>query len=412
MNQSDFIKVLLVLSIPYIATSLINNGFPALLPFVREEFALSRAQVGYYSSSFFLSAAVMAVFTGSVVDRLGPKRGLLFGVACLGFMILMYGFSPSYPFLLVLALFAGLGFSIVTPSVNKGVMVETPPEKRAFSMGIMQSGIGVGGFAGASLLPLLGESLGWRLTIQGAGLVVLIIGFTVYKLYRENTDSNDYGDAEKEPESEPLSIKENMRFFLSSRQFLLTCLLGTVIAGSSMGAILSHFAVFLSEDLYLTPAAAGLGLGFFQIGGVVGRPVWGWFSDRFLRGDRAKTLSIIGVTGGLMFVISGFFGSLTAVPLLVYIFAFIFGFAAFGWGGVYFITIGEFAGENRTGGATGLSLLFIRTGVLAVPPLFGAVADLSGDYSFSWVLFGTVIILFSIVYYLQISRYKKQMNLL
>ena len=58
-----------------------------------------------------------------------------------------------------MAILAGLGLSIITPAVIKGVVIAVPPEKRAVSMGIVQSGYGFGSIAGASLLPLMGESL-------------------------------------------------------------------------------------------------------------------------------------------------------------------------------------------------------------------------------------------------------------
>ena len=405
MNQSDFIKVLLVLSIPYIATSLINNGFPALLPFVREEFALSRAQVGYYSSSFFLSAAVMAVFTGSVVDRLGPKRGLLFGVACLGFMILMYGFSPSYPFLLVLALFAGLGFSIITPSVNKGVIIETPPERRAVSMGVMQSGSGIGGLVGASLLPLIGESFGWRITILATGLFVLFIGLLTYKLYKEKSKSSDLESSGNNNSEESFSLKRNLSYFLTKKQFIFMCLIGTVLAGSSVGVIFSHLAVYISEDLHMSRAAAGLGLGIFNIGGMVGRPIWGWLSDYILKGDRRSTLLLLGLTSGIMFMLPGLMGGNPNTGFaLVYIFSFFLGFAAFGWPGVFFVTIGEYAGEERTGAATGIALLFGRVGILTAPPIFGLIADTWESYSYSWLIFGAVIIVVSFLYFISTKK--------
>ena len=78
-KNPNLMKILIVLFLPYVALSLGQNGFLGLLPFVREEFALTRVQVGYYSTSFFISAALLAVFTGSIVDSLGPKKSMLLG---------------------------------------------------------------------------------------------------------------------------------------------------------------------------------------------------------------------------------------------------------------------------------------------------------------------------------------------
>lgn len=385
--------------------TLSHNGFLALLPFVREEFSLTRTQVGYYSTFFFLTSAMLAVFTGSVVDKIGPKKGIIFGVVSLGSMNILFGFSPSYMILLVLALFAGLGQSIITPSLNKGVMIETPPEKRAVSMGIMQSGIGIGGLAGASLLPLLGENFGWRMSVQFAGIFVVLIGIFVYKVYWESSRNESLeGEQESQKEEAP-SFKDNLFFLFTNKQILLTCLVGAVFAGASVGAVLSHFAVYLSEDLNMGRTAAGLGLGIFQIGGLVGRPAWGWISDRFLHGNRGKTIFLIGLVSGVMFMIFGLFLNRFQIDFIALIAViFILGFSAFGWAGVFFVAIGEYAGMVRTGAATGLALLATRIGILVAPPIFGLIADITGNYDYSWLLFGIIIMIVSFIYYLSFSK--------
>jgi len=96
----DLNKILFVLFIPYIALSTGQNGFLGLLPFVREEFALSRIQIGYYSISFFIGAALISVFTGIIVDKIGPKKGIFLGIGLLGTFLLIHGLSPTYDFLL------------------------------------------------------------------------------------------------------------------------------------------------------------------------------------------------------------------------------------------------------------------------------------------------------------------------
>jgi len=66
--------IVLILSIPYFSLDLTQMGFLALLPFVREEFVLTRTQVGLYSTCFFLGSTVIAIFTGALVDKLGGKK--------------------------------------------------------------------------------------------------------------------------------------------------------------------------------------------------------------------------------------------------------------------------------------------------------------------------------------------------
>jgi len=69
----------------------------------------------------------------------------------------------------------------------------------------------------------------------------------------------------------------------------------------------------------------------------------------------------------------------------VYLSSLILGFVSLGWMGLYFTTIIELASEKLAGIGTGLSLVFVRFGVLLSPPLFGLLADFNGSYQLSWL---------------------------
>ncbi len=397
-NRFDLLTTLIILSVPYLALSLNQHGFLALLPFIREEFVLNRTQVGLYSTFYFLSSALLAITTGIIVDSLGARKGVLLGIGFMGSIIFLYSLAPSYGVLLLLAFLAGLGWSIITPSVNKGVILAAPIEKRAVSMGIMQSGMGIGGLTGAILLPLLGESFGWRMAIQVSAVFALMMWFLVFLFYKEKSKDYRINDI-KDEQCNKRSIKNNFGYVLKSKPLLKACMLG-LIFGISTGSILSHYTVFLSEDLLLSRTAAGVGLGAFQVGGILGRPVWGLVSDKLFKQDRSKTLYVMGIIIGAMYLFFGVFISNFSINYVsILVISFCLGASAFGWTGVHFVAIGEFAGDQLVGIATGLSLLFVRTGMLIAPPIFGFIADLRGDYMLSWIFFGLVVSCASIVYH-------------
>jgi len=388
----SLIKILIVIFLPYVALSLGQNGFLGLLPFVREEFMLTRVQVGYYSTCFFISAAALAIFTGSIVDNLGPKKSMLLGIGCLGCVLILHGLSSSYGLLLFMAFVAGLGFSIITPSATKAVMIATPQEKRAFSMGITQTGFGLGGIVGASFLPILGESLGWRIAIQLAAVFILLTGPFVYKLYQEQGNIRSIINTPEEPAGGKRTFKKNLLSLFANKPLFRICVLG-IVFGISEGAMLTHFVVFLSEDLNMSRVAAGLGFGTLHLGGMIGLIGWGYFSDRLFRIDRRLSLFLIGLSAGVMYLFFGLFLYHSQVSqVFIFILSFLFGFLALGWSGVYLTSVGEVAGGKQAGIATGLALLFIRAGMLVAPPIFGLIADANGYYKDSWLIFGFVII--------------------
>lgn len=397
-NNLSLWKLLLIFSLPYLAASLIHNGFLALLPFIREAFELNRTQIGYYSTFTFISSATLAIFTGSVVDRLGPKKGVLIGVGCIGLASFFYGLVPSYNVLLFLALFAGLGFSIITPSLNKGLALAAPPEKRAVSMGIMQSGFGIGGIMGTGLIPILGVTLGWRVAIQVAAVFALIMGFLVFKLYREQKDP-----AAERPQADGetarLSFKNSLFSLFTNKPLLQICIFGIVL-GSASNAALAHFAVFISEDLQMSPTIAGLGLSIYLLGGITGKITWGWASDALFRGKRKLALFTIALIIGSMYIFFGLFINNPQIShILIFISSFFLGYTADGWQGVHLAAVGDTAGKEAAGIATGLALLFLRAGLLIAPPVIGFIADQRGSYASSWLFFGLFVIVASALLY-------------
>ncbi|MFP4201256.1 MAG: MFS transporter, partial [Clostridia bacterium] len=129
-------QFLLAVSLAVMA-GLYRDGFPALFPFMREEFGVSRAVLGMYVSVLYLISSVIAVLAGHVADRLGAKRALTWGTFALGTVILVHTWAPSFVMMLALAVLAGFGFSIISPGTNKVATNRFPPHRRGTPMSLV-----------------------------------------------------------------------------------------------------------------------------------------------------------------------------------------------------------------------------------------------------------------------------------
>ncbi len=386
---------LLLLSTAYFATSINMQGIQALMPFIQSDFQLSRTQAGLYSTFFFISATLAAVFSGKIVDNYGARRGMMIGVFSVGGMMFLHSFAPVYSVLLILGLICGFGFSIVTPSVNKAIIEGVHYSKRAISMGIMQSGGGIGGFAGASLLPVFAESFGWRRAIALSGITAVVVGFFIVGFL---------SDRSQKTEAKDISFFKKLKELLADKHLFLLCLLGFGF-GTAIGAIPAHFALYLTLDLGFSATLAGFSLGILQIGGIVGRPFWGIISDKFFKGERNPALKLLVIMISFMLFFFGLFvWRFSGSRLLIVLFSFLLGMSGMGWMGLYFTYIGETAGSDDAGVATGLALIFLRTGVIFSPPLFGLLADITDNYNLSWMVLGGIIILISFIYFYKVNR--------
>jgi len=386
-------QLLFLLSTGYMAAFVNIQGIQALMPFIRDEFAITRTQAGLYSTFMFLSATAIAVFSGSIVDKIGSKRGLVFGAVSIGILMIIQGISPVYSLLLILAFITGIGFSIITPSVNKAIMLEVPPRNRAVSMGLMHSGSGVGGFAGATLLPLLALRIGWRSALIISGISAILLGLLVARKYFPDKEGSSGASLTGD------SFKEEVFDLLQNRQLMLACMLGLTF-GLAVGAIPAHYTLFLTMDLFYSSALAGFALGIVQIGGIFGRTFWGWLSDRLLDGDRKNSFMLLMISIVILKLIYGFLGDALAASTTFMLFiSFLLGLSALGWSGLFFTVVSERARPDQTGIASGMSLIFLRTGVVLGPPIFGFLGDLVEHYFYSWLLLGALVFLSGMLYY-------------
>lgn len=146
---------------------------------------------------------------------------------------------------------------------------------------------------------------------------------------------------------------------------------------------------------------AGLGFAFCQFGSIFGRLFWGTVCDKFLNANRRKAFLILGSIFFLITIIFGLFlKTINPSIAILYFLAFLAGCSARGWDGLFFPSVTEIVKEEQVGMSVGFSLLFIRTGILLSPPIFGYIADIRGNYDFSWLLLGLMMFLTSFVQYI------------
>jgi len=395
-NQKH-LAALIIISTAYIAVFVNIQGFKAMLPLVQDEFLISRAQVGLYSSFYFFSTVIIAVFSGRIADYLGTKRGLILGVCIVALMMILHSVSPYFGLILILAFFTGIAFSLITPSVNKGVIELSEPSKRSSSMGLVHGGGGLGGFFGAVMLPYFGEMFGWRTALLFSSIFAVLIAFFIFRFYQPVVEKKEAEENEVNPEeNKTTTLKEDLKYLLKNRYLVSVFSMGAVF-GMGISSVTGHFPLYLARDLGTTASFAGLGLGIYHIGGITGQPFWGLVNERVFHGNRRKGLSLLGL---LVAFLIFFFGLVVSrfsfPPYAILIFSFLLGFCTLGIIAIYFTAVSELVSNKYTGVVTGLALIFPRTSTVITPPLFGLVADITGTYALSWVLLGAIVLILTL----------------
>ena len=151
-------------------------------------FGWTNTDFSYVTSFFTAFYAVITIFAGWIIDKIGTKLGLalslivwsIFGIAnaIAGATVAMHVFIRS--------LFA-VGEAGNFPASNKTVAEWFPKKERALAIGIFNSGSNIGAMISALLVPYclvtFGTSLGWKMSfiITGAvGFIWLIFWFWLY----------------------------------------------------------------------------------------------------------------------------------------------------------------------------------------------------------------------------------------
>jgi len=346
-----------------------------LAPLLLQDLHLSRAQVGLFLPAIYLGGVLMSLPAGWLTDRVGARITLAAGQCLTGVMIALAAWAGSLPLMLALLFLAGLGWAVVNPATGRAILDRFPARERGLAMGVKQTGLTLGGVAGALTLPALALVQGWRVALTVAAAASLVAGSTVLIWLRP-------GVAHRAAAGEDRPRLAEMGPFLAHRPFLvlLGCGLALSVAQSS---VLAYMALYARETLGMGVVAAGGLLALAQAGGTGGRLGWGIVSDRLFGGRRRPGIIINAGIGGTIYLV--FASGLPLPGPAAVMLAVVAGIGAFGWVGLYFALAAEVGGSRFAGLLTGVAGACAWSGVLVGPPLFGLLLQATGSYRWSWV---------------------------
>jgi MFS transporter, FSR family, fosmidomycin resistance protein len=162
-----------LLSSGHFATDFSNGALPALLPFLKDRFALSYTAVGAVILASQASSSLIQPLFGLWSDRRGAMWLLPAGVAVAGVGIALAADAPSYWLVLLLVLASGLGSAAYHPEGSKFAGFVSG-RKRASGM----AWFSIGGNLGFGLGPLVTTALVVAFGLRG-GLLLAIPGLVV-----------------------------------------------------------------------------------------------------------------------------------------------------------------------------------------------------------------------------------------
>jgi MFS family permease len=163
--------------------------FPLVTP-IRDELDLSYSQMGIILGVWQLVYIGAAIPVGTMIDRIGTRRSLLFGVLIIALSGFSRSIAPNFPVMLAAVALFGIGGPIISIGLPKLVAEWFTGKKRGLASGIYVTGSHAGNvvvlaITNSLIMPLTGS---WRVTLQVYAGMVLIIALLWFIFGRESED--------------------------------------------------------------------------------------------------------------------------------------------------------------------------------------------------------------------------------
>ncbi|MDZ7651228.1 MAG: MFS transporter [Burkholderiaceae bacterium] len=264
---------------------------PPLFPWLMPEFGLSFTQAGFLMTVFFIISGIGQALAGFVVDRIGARPVLLFGVSMLTVSALVLAAADSYAGLVMAAALAGTGNSIFHPAdftlLNR--RVSTGRLGHAFSVH------GLSGNLGWAAAPVFMAGIAAWSNWHVAALCAAAVGATVLGLLLLRRDS--LHDVEREVVMPGASASDaatqaagQLGFLRSSAVW--TCFVFFFLATSAFGILQSYAPSILGSVYGLSLALATAGLTAYLLGSAAGMVAGGFIAARRSDNDRVIALAL------------------------------------------------------------------------------------------------------------------------
>src|SRR5262249_10585251 len=180
--------------------------------------------------------------------------GLITGVASVAAGLV----GPFWAFLVV-AFVVGIGTGVQNPAGSAAVMRWFPPRRRAFAMGIRQTGVPVGGVLAATAWPWIATHWGWRMSYMLAGVMACFGTLLIAVSYWDPERESGHGMGTR-----------SMQDLMTDRRLWLLALTynGQIVAQYSVTV---YFVLFLHEALDVPIIAASGLLAVVSVTAIGGR---------------------------------------------------------------------------------------------------------------------------------------------
>jgi MFS family permease len=159
-----------------------RNVIFALFEPIKRELALSDSQLGWLGSAYILVFSVAALPFGVISDLRSRRAVIALGVSVWSAFTVFSGLVRSFGQLFICRAAVGIGEAAYGPAASSLVADYFPGRGRAVAMGVLASGVSLGGVLGIYLGGKLEAVYGWRVAFMAVGVPGFLCAVLVARL--------------------------------------------------------------------------------------------------------------------------------------------------------------------------------------------------------------------------------------
>jgi MFS family permease len=372
-------------------------SFSVIFPSLLAEFNWPRDTTAIMLSVHLLVYGFVAPVAGNLIDRIGPRKTMVFGTILLSLGLILSGWgSKPWHFYLSFGVLCGSGLCLIGAVPFTTIMRNWFERKRGLAFSLLFFGAG-GAFAWYPAIAFLIESAGWQNTfiIEGVVLCGLMLPLIIFVIRYHPREKGLVSDGVIEADGIPApsekgsvlivdhawaAIDWTLPNALKTRRFWLLCLSTFSMWGITQHIMVAHHVAF-AIDLGYSKMYASSVLSLFGIAFAFGS-LAAFVSDRIGRESTMTISAIIGISGIFVLMLM----KNTSDSWMLYYYAIAFGLGNGLSAPTIAATTTDIFQGPRVGATIGFVWFSFAVGGAIGPWLGGWIFELAKDYEVAFLV--------------------------
>lgn len=154
-----------------------------LAPTIQKELGLTDMDYSFITSAFLLSYTIMYAISGTIIDRLGTKKGFFWFVGGWSVANVLHGFAKTVMQFSIFRFFLGAAESANFPAGVKAASEWFPMKERALAIGLLNAGSSAGAALAVPMVSFIAIMFNWQMAFVITGLLGAIWMFFWWRHY-------------------------------------------------------------------------------------------------------------------------------------------------------------------------------------------------------------------------------------